>query len=138
MGWQTLREAVPTVVMHMAAVAVHLMAAAGLGLSFTPLLTSLVATIVLVIPALALFAVLGGAARLGSLLFVLSFVATAGIVLYSQLGMGLLHEVLFAASSPFKALYFVSAALLPLLQIAGILEAARSLFAEREAQLADK
>lgn len=134
MGWQRLREAVPTVVMHMAAAAVHLMAAAGVGGQFGPPFLSLVGAVLLVLPTLAVLAFLGGSPRLGSLCLAGSFAAAAGLVLYSHLGLGLLHASLLAPSSPWKVLFLVTAALLPLLQITGILEATRSLVAAGEGQ----
>ncbi|MFZ5824698.1 MAG: hypothetical protein ACOY94_10255 [Bacillota bacterium] len=131
MGWQTLREAVPTVVMHMTAAAVHLMAITAIGATLGPAYTALVAALLLVAPATAVLAILAGHRWLGALLFGLSFVGTAGLTLFGHLGLGFLETAFHAASSPWKTLFFATSMLLPLLQVTGILEAARVLLPER-------
>lgn len=131
MGWQTLREALPTVVMHITAAAVHLMAITAIGGSLGPAYSALVAALLMVAPATAVLAMLAGYNRLGSLLFGLGFVGTAGLVLFGHLGLGFLETAVSADSSPWKRLFFATAMLLPLLQVTGILEAVRALTPER-------
>lgn len=122
-----LREAVPTLVMHMAAAAVHLMAVAGMGGSLSPGYAGSLSALLLATPMLAVLAMLSGYPRLGSLLCLASYVGTAGLILFGHLLAGHLQLALFAAGSPWKTLFFITAMLLPLLQIAGIWEAVRSL-----------
>lgn len=130
MGWQTLRQAVPTLVIHMTAAAVHLMATVAIGESLSLGYTSFAAAVLLAAPMLAVLAMLAGYSRLGSLLCVLSFLGTAGLALFGQLGLGFLQTALYSASSPWRTLFFATAMLLPLLQVTGILEALRTVMPE--------
>jgi len=128
-GLRTLREAVPTVVMHMAAAAVHLMSAVALGGSLGPLYGAVLAGLLLAIPMMAVLAMLAGQTRLGSVLFLGAYVGMAGLAIYGLLGEGLLPMAFYAPASPWKTLFFATAMLLPLLQITGIVEAAKALVA---------
>ncbi|MFZ5814309.1 MAG: hypothetical protein ACOY93_03285 [Bacillota bacterium] len=138
MGWQTLRDSIPTVVMQMAAAAVHMMAITGLGATLGPLYTALAAAILLAAPMTAVLAMLAGYTRLGTALFAAFFMASAGLLLYGYLGEGHLLMALRAAASPWKSLFFITAVLLPLLQVTGIIEAARSLFPQHLIQITEE
>lgn len=131
MGWQRLREAIPTLVIHMAVAAVHMTLIVFLNGGLSPVFGAFVAGLLVAAPLLGVAATLADFHRLGSGLFLLSFVGTAGLILTAYLGQGLLLEVLQADSSPGKILFFASAMALPLLQIKGISETVQALLSGR-------
>lgn len=135
MGWQGLRQAMPTVVLHMTAAAIHVMATAALGGFLTSGYGSVLAALVMAAPMGAVLAMLAGENRVGAGLLLLSYLGTSGLVLYGHLGLGLIQLVMEMPASPWKVLFFLSAALLPLLQITGILEAFRFLGLRRRSEL---
>lgn len=134
MGWKTVRDLMPTVLLHMAAAAVHLMSTIELvgrpGLTYE----GAFALLVLLLPMSALLAMLSGYRRLGSALFVLSYLGVAGLMLTGHLFLEFLAKAMLASPSPTKTFFFASALLLALLQVSGILEGLRSwgLLAQRQ------
>ncbi|HYG56633.1 MAG TPA: hypothetical protein VD902_01000, partial [Symbiobacteriaceae bacterium] len=75
-------------------------------------------------PAVALIFSMAGRARAGAMLLLLSFVGGAGVGLYGLLGIGMLSVVYDSPpGTAWKWVFFMTAALLPLLQIKGILDA---------------
>lgn len=121
-------ELVPTVILHLFAAGVNGAAAYGLGVSFGPIYTGALVAAVLALPVSALALTLAGHGRVGSALLALSFMASAALGLYGLLGLDLL---ITALSSPpgtgWKLVFFGTAAMLPLLEMRGILGAVREL-----------
>jgi hypothetical protein len=122
MGRPKWPDVVPTVVLHLVAAGVNVAAAMALGLNAAGVLSAGLAAAALGV---------AGKARTGALLLLISYVATAGLGVYSLLGMGSLRAAL--AGPPgniWRPVFFFTAAALPLLQIKGILEVAPSLLPE--------
>jgi|GEM_PF-2544876 len=132
MGWKTLRDLLPALVLHVAAAAVHVMSTVGLSGRPGPLYEGALAFMALVAPMAALLALLSGYRRLGAALFLLSYVGVAGVTLVGHLGLNFLVTAFYADPSHHRTAFFASAmAMLPI-QIYGIVEALRAwgLFAE--------
>ncbi len=115
--------------MHMAAASIHLMAAVAIGGTLGSTYGALLAAVLLAVPMIAALVTLAGLSRLGSILFGLSFVGMAGLMLYGQLGQGWLQTALNSGAHPWKTLFFATAMLMTLLQITGIMETAKALAA---------
>lgn len=127
MGWQRLREATPITAVHMAAVAVHLMAVVSIAGDLDGLLAGVLAALLLVVPMIGAAATLAEYPRVGSGLFLLSFVGTAAAILFAHLGQGYLFRVFEAEAGAGKLFFFASAALLLLVQVKGIIGTLRAL-----------
>jgi hypothetical protein len=131
MGRPKWPDVVPTVVLHLVAAGVNVAAAMALGLNAAGVLSAGLAAAALGGPVVGLSLGVAGKARTGALLLLISYVATAGLGVYSLLGMGSLRAAL--AGPPgniWRPVFFFTAAALPLLQIKGILEVAPSLLPE--------
>lgn len=134
MGWKTVRDLLPLLVLHVAAAAVH--AASTVGLSGRPGAAYEVALafLMLVVPMSAVLALLSGMRRLGAALFFLSYLGVLGLTLVGYLGMNLLVVAFYADPSLFRTTFFISALVMPVIQIYGMLESLRTwgLIAEPE------
>lgn len=126
-----LHGVVPTVVLHLVVAGINSAAAMGYGTPPAPAFSAGLAACVLGCPVVGLALSLAGWVRTGAALIVLTYVSSAALGLYSFLGLGALETALSGPPSPWKLIFFITAVLLPLLQIKGILEAGRVLF-ERE------
>jgi len=126
MGWKTVRDLLPLLVLHVAAAAVH--AASTVGLSGRPgaVYEVLLAFLMLVVPTSAVLALLSGLRRLGAALFFLSYLGVAALTIAGYLGMNLLVVAFYADPSVFRTTFFVSALIMPVIQIYGMLEALRT------------
>jgi len=111
----------------MAAVAVHLMAVVSSVGELDGLLAGILAALLLVVPMIGAAATLAEYPRVGTGLFLLSFVGTAGAILFAHLGLGYLLQVYEADAGTGKLFFFGSAAFLALVQCKGIIEAVRAL-----------
>jgi len=124
----------PTLVLHIAAAAVHLTSTTILAGRPGPAYEGALALLLLVFPMTALLAVLSGHRRLGWGLFLLSYVGAAGLVLTGHLYLNFLANAMTAGQSVVRSLFFGSALLMALLQIVGIVEVLRVWGVLREPQ----
>lgn len=126
---QQLNEAVLTVVVHLAAAGVNVAAGITLGAQSSGGLAAALLTVALGIPVAGLSLGVLGRPRTGALLLILSYVGAAGLGLFGLLRDGVLITVLNAPPETWwRPAFFVSALMLPLVQIRGILEASTVLF----------
>jgi hypothetical protein len=127
-GYRRMQDVVPTVVLHLVAAGVNSAAALALGVTATGFFTAGVAAGGLGGPVIGLALAASGRPRPGAVLLILSYVGTAGLGLFSLLGLGTLSTVLHSPpDTTWRLIYFFTAALLPLLQIKGIVEVAPAL-----------
>lgn len=126
MGWKSVRDLLPTLVLHIAAAAVHLTSSTVVAGRPGPAYEGALALLLLVFPMTALLAVLSGHRRVGLSLLLASYVGAAGLVLTGHLYLNFLAEALQAGPSLPRSLFFISALLMSLLQIAGIVEVLRA------------
>ncbi len=126
MGWKTVRDLLPALVLHVAAAAVHV--ASTVGLSGRPGVVYEVALafLMLVVPMSAVLALLSGLRRLGAALFFLSYLGVAALTLVGYLGLNFLVVAFYADHSVSRTAFFVSALIMPVIQIHGMLEALRT------------
>lgn len=125
MGWKSVRDLLPTLVLHIAAAAVHLTSTTILAGRPGPTYEGALALLLLVFPMTALLAALSGYRRLGWALFLVSYVGAAGLVLTGHLYLNFLGEAMAAGWSAVRVLFFGSALLMSLLEIVGIVEVLR-------------
>jgi len=126
MGWKTVRDLLPALLLHVAAAAVHAMSTVGLSGRPGTLYEGALALLALVVPMSALLAVLSGMRRVGAALILLSYLGVAGLTLVGHLGLDYLVTAFYADPSPYRTAFFVSAMVMPVIQIHGIVEALRA------------
>ncbi|HYF94248.1 MAG TPA: hypothetical protein VD969_18680 [Symbiobacteriaceae bacterium] len=125
-----LHSVVPTVVLHLVAAGINGAAALGLGAEVAPAFAAGLAACVLGLPVAGLSLSLAGWVRTGAAMLVLTYISSAVLGLYSLIGMGAVLAAMDSPQSPWRLVFFATAAVLPLLQIKGILEAGRVLIEE--------
>ena len=125
-----LHGVVPTVVLHLVAAGINGAAALGMGAPPAPVFAGGLAACVLGLPVFGLSLSLAGWVRMGAAMLVVTYVSSAALGAYSLLAMGTLSAVLSSPQAPWKLIFFVTAAMLPLLQIKGILESGRIMLEE--------
>jgi hypothetical protein len=129
-----LQEAVPTVVLHLVATGVNVAAALALGTSVPAGFSATLVAVALAGPLAGLALALVRRERPGAVVLALSYFGAAALGLYSVAYMGVLSTVLSTpGGSGWRVAYFLTAALLPLLQIKGILEAGAVLLPAEDA-----
>lgn len=137
MKYARIWEMVPAVVLHLVTAAIHGTAAAALGSTHDSVYTGGLVAITLGVPVAGMAALLAGYARAGALTVLLSYVGTAALIIYGHLGLGLMG---LALNSPpgtgWKLVFFGTAVALPLLQVKGVLDAAKVLWPEPEEEFA--
>ena len=130
-------EMVPTVVLHLVAAAIHGTAAAALGSASDSFYAGALVAVTVGVPVAGMAALLAGYARAGAVTVLLSYVSAAALVIYGHLGLGLMG---LALGSPpgagWKLVFFGTAMALPLLQVKGVLDAAKLLWPEPEEEYA--
>ncbi|WP_374711735.1 hypothetical protein [Symbiobacterium terraclitae] len=126
MGWKTVRDLLPALLLHVAAAAVHVMSTVGLSGRPGALYEGALALMALVVPMSALLALLSGMRRLGAALFLLSYLGVAALTLIGHLGLDYLVTALYSDPSPYRTAFFASAMVMPLIQIHGIVESLRA------------
>ena len=128
-----LNEAVPTVVLHLVAAGMNVAAALSLGAPAPGLFSAAVVAVALGGPFLAIALGASGRERVGAGILAGSYFGAAALGLYSLLGLGVLTSVLQTPQATgWRLAYFLTAALLPLLQIKGILEAGATLLPDED------
>ncbi|MFO7274607.1 MAG: hypothetical protein DIU55_007035 [Bacillota bacterium] len=126
MGWKTVRDLLPLLVLHGAAAAVHVASMVGLvgrpGLAYEVAL----AFLILVVPMSAVLALVSGMRRLGAALLFLTYLGAASLTLVGDLGLNFLAEAFYKDPSALRTAFFASALVLPVIQILGMVEALRT------------